>query len=176
VFSGAQFSSLLDGTIDVGFLRAPVPAGPLASRVLLNEPLVAVLPQEHVFAGQRSVELAALSDENYVSCPSMQGSSLRDAAVHACFSAGFIPRVVQEAPDTHTVVALVGAAVGVALLPASAEKLQLEGVVFLPVTGADVRVPIALAWRSSDPSPVLVGFLGVAAEILPTPSPEREGP
>lgn len=169
VFSGAQFSALLDGEIDVGFLRAPVPAGPLASRVLLNEPLVAVLPQEHRFAGQRSVDLAALADENFVSYPSMQGSSLRDAAVHACFSAGFIPRVVQEAPDTHTVVALVGAAVGVALLPASAEKLQLEGVVFLPVTGADVRVPIALAWRSGDPSPVLAGFLTVAEEILPSP-------
>jgi hypothetical protein len=41
--------------------------------------------------------------------------------------------------------------------------------VFRPVTGADVRVPIALAWRPNDPSPVLAGFLAVAAEVLPSP-------
>jgi DNA-binding transcriptional LysR family regulator len=171
VFSAAQVSALLDGQIDVGFLRAPVPAGPLASRVILNEPLMAVLPQDHPLADRPEVDLTALSGENFVTYPSMHGSALRDAAVHACFSAGFTPRVVQEAPDTHTVVALVGAAVGVALMPASAERLQIEGVVFTPIAGEiDVRVPIALAWRDGDPSPVLAGFLATAEEILPTPA------
>ncbi|WP_214368201.1 LysR substrate-binding domain-containing protein [Pseudonocardia sp. H11422] len=171
VFSGAQISALHDGTIDVGFIRAPVPA-PLAGRVLLDEPLVAVLPEEHPLAPRRYVALADLSEENFVTYPSRQGSSLRDTAMRACSTVGFAPRVVQEAPDTYTVVALVGAAVGVALLPASAERLQLEGVVFRPVIGADVQVPIALAWRAGDTSPVLTGFLAVAAAILPTP-PQR---
>lgn len=168
VFSGAQLSALVDGSIDVGFLRAPVPST-LASRILFDEPLVAVLPEEHPLAGSPSVALADLAGENFVSYPARQGSSLRDTALQACASVGFAPRIAQEAPDTYTVVALVGAAVGVALLPASAERLQLEGVVFRPVTGADVAVPIALAWRRDDPSPVLAGFLDVAARILPTP-------
>jgi DNA-binding transcriptional LysR family regulator len=168
VFSAAQLSALLDGSIDVGFLRAPVPP-PLASRMLMNEQLVAVIPEEHPLGARSSVALADLAEENFVSYPARQGSSLRDAAMRACAEVGFWPRVVQEAPDTYTVVALVGAAVGVALLPASAEKLQLEGVVFRPVTGADVQVPITLAWREGDPSPVLAGFLDVAAEILPSP-------
>lgn len=169
VFSGAHLDALTVGGIDVCFIRAPVPP-PLASRVLLDEDLVAVLPEEHRLARRSSVALADLAEEKFVSYPARQGSSLRDTAMRACTSAGFWPRVVQEAPDTHTVVALVGAAVGVALLPASAEKLQLEGVVFRPVTGADLRVPIALAWRRGDPSPVLGGFLAVAAAILPSPS------
>jgi DNA-binding transcriptional LysR family regulator len=176
VFSAAQVSALIDGQIDVGFLRAPVPAGPLASRVILNESLMAVLPQDHPLAGEPEVDLTALAHDNFVTYPSMQGSALRDAAVHACFSAGFTPRVVQEAPDTHTVVALVGAAVGVALMPASAETLQIEGVVFTPIAGGvDVRVPIVLAWRNGDPSPVLAGFLATAEEILPTPAPGPAG-
>ncbi len=173
VFSGAHVAALHDGRIDVGFLRAPVPSGPLASRVILNESLVAVLPAGHPLAHQREVALTDLSNENFVSYPSMQGSTLRDAAVHACYSAGFTPRVVQEAPDTHTVVALVGAAVGVALLPASAETLQFEGVVFAPIAGdVDVRVPIALAWRRHDRSPVLARFLATAEEVLPGPATE----
>ena len=111
-------------------------------------------------------------DDAFVSYVSMQGSALRDAAVHACFTAGFTPRVVQEAPDTHTVVALVGASVGVALMPASAETLQIEGVVFTPIAGGvDVRVPIALAWRQGDTSPVLANFLATAEEVLPSPAP-----
>jgi DNA-binding transcriptional LysR family regulator len=168
VFSGAQVSALLDGRIDVGILRSPVPP-PLASRTLLDEALVAVLPEEHALAARPSVALADLAEENFVSYPARQGSALRDTAMRACASVGFWPRVVQEAPDTYTVVALVGAAVGVALLPASAERLQFEGVVFRPVTGADVQAPIALAWRDGDPSPVLAGFLAVAAETLPSP-------
>lgn len=172
-FSSAQVGALYDGQIDVGFLRTPVPPGPLTSRIILNEALVAVLPEGHPLAHHREVALAELSDENFVSYPSMQGSTLRDAAVHACWSAGFTPRVVQEAPDTHTVVALVSAAVGVALLPASAETLQFEGVVFAPIAGdVDVRVPIALAWRRNDRSPVLARFLAIAEEVLPGPTPE----
>ena len=87
--------------------------------------------------------------------------------MRACADVGFWPRVVQEAQDTYTVVALVAAAVGVALLPASAEWLHFEGVAFRPVTGADVRVPVALTWRPADESPILAGFLAVAGAILP---------
>lgn len=168
VFSASHLDSLLAGSIDVCLIRAPVPAT-LASRVLLDEQLVAVLPEGHRLARRGSLELTDLAEEDFVSYPARQGSSLRDTAVQACSSVGFWPRIVQEAPDTHTVVALVGAGVGVALLPGSAEKLQLEGVVFRPVTGADMGAPIALAWRAGDPSPVLAGFLTVADEILPSP-------
>jgi DNA-binding transcriptional LysR family regulator len=168
VFSGPQISALLDGSIDVGFLRAPVPPQ-LIGRTLLGEELMAVLPADHPLAARASVPLVDLAEENFVSYPARQGSSLRDTAMRACSAVGFWPRVVQEAPDTYTVVALVGAAVGVALLPASAEKLQFEGVVFRPVTGADVGVPVTLAWRPGDESPVLQGFLQVAAETLPSP-------
>jgi DNA-binding transcriptional LysR family regulator len=166
VFSGAQFSALLDGGIDVGLLRAPVPP-PLASRTLLDEELVAVLPDEHPLAERAIVPLADLAEENFVSYPDRLGSNLREVAMRACAEVGFWPRVVQEAQDTYTVVALVAAAVGVALLPASAEWLHFEGVAFRPVTGADLRVPVALTWRAADDSPVLAGFLAVAAEIFP---------
>ena len=166
VFSGAQISALLDGGIDVGLLRAPVPA-PLACRTLLDEELVAVLPDEHPLAARPSVPLTDLARENFVSYPDRQGSNLRDVAFRACASVGFWPRVVQEAQDTYTVVALVAAAVGVALLPASAEWLHFEGVAFRPVTGADLRVPVALTWRPGDESPVLAGFLAVARETFP---------
>ena len=175
VFSGQQVSALLDNSIDVGFLRAPVPPEPLTGRVLLNEPLVAALPAEHQLARLDSVDLAAMADENFVSYPSLHGSSLRDAAFLACASVGFTPGVVQVAPDTHTVVSLVSAGVGVALLPASVESLRFEGVAYRSITGADVWVPICLAWRANDSSPVLAGFLTVADEILPD-APPRTAP
>jgi hypothetical protein len=119
------------------------------------------------------VALADLAEENFVSYPARQGSFLRDTAMRACSSVGFWPRVAQEARDTYTVVALVAAAVGVALLPESAEEPQFEGVVFRPVTGADVQVPIAVAWRDGDPSPVLADFLAVAAATPAHAGPTR---
>jgi DNA-binding transcriptional LysR family regulator len=174
-FSGPQEDALLDNRIDVGFLRHNVSSGLLASRPLFEEQLVATLPEQHHLAGREVVSIADLAGEDFVSYPPGQGSQLRQVFLAACSEAGFRPRVRQEAHDTHMVVALVSAEVGVALMPASVERFEVEGVVFRPLAERRHTLPVVLAWRAGDSSPVLGRFLDLSEEMFPSPAPEGAG-
>lgn len=88
----------------------------------------------------------------------------------ACESAGFTPRVVQEAPDSYTILALVAAGVGVTLTVTSVQHIQQNGLVYRPLVGPPIRLRAALAWRADNPSAALRAVLAVAEDALPTPA------
>lgn len=166
-FSGPHEEALLDHTIDVGFLRHPVSTSALTSRLILEEPLVAALPGDHPLAGEQSLSIGDLAEENFVAYPPGQGSSLRRVFFSACSDAGFRPRIIQEAEGTQMLVTLVSAEVGVAVLPDSVSRFGIEGVAFRPLTEQKHRLPVFLAWRSEDHSPALARFLEMSEEMYP---------
>jgi len=84
--------------------------------------------------------------------------------------AGFTPRVVQEAPDSYTILALVAAGVGVTLTLTSCQHVQQTGLVYRPLTGRATWLHSALAWRRDNPSAALTAVLCIAEEALPTPA------
>jgi DNA-binding transcriptional LysR family regulator len=89
-------------------------------------------------------------------------------------AAGFQPRIVQEAPDSYTILALVGAGVGVTLTVSSVQHIRIPGMVYRPLAGEPNVLEMALAWRADNPSAALRSVLAVAEEVLPTPEPTPE--
>jgi DNA-binding transcriptional LysR family regulator len=65
---------------------------------------------------------------------------------------------VHEAAETSTLLALVAAGLGVALVPESVRALRLDGVVYAQVTGTE-ELSLGLAWRTGDTSPLLARFV-----------------
>jgi DNA-binding transcriptional LysR family regulator len=88
-----------------------------------------------------------------------------DLVMDFCLRSGFTPRVAQEANQTHTVVGLVSAGIGVALVPASTQKIALAGVAYRPLREATPYAKTAVAWRRADASPVVAAFLDVARRV-----------
>ncbi|OLL71450.1 LysR family transcriptional regulator YnfL [Pseudonocardia sp. Ae168_Ps1] len=166
-YSGQALNDVADGRLDIGFAAVPVRTG-LDARVVRLERIVVALPDRHRLAGQESVALAELASEPFVSFPAAGGSAVRDAAHRACFDAGFTPRIAQEAPDSYTMLTLVGAEVGVALMVSSAQRIHTGHVVFRPLSDEPPALPIALAWRADNPSRALRAVLDVAERVLPT--------
>lgn len=154
----AQVEALLAGTLDVGLLRPPVHTPDLVVQVIRQEPLVVALPAEHPLVGDRPVPLADLAGDRFVSYPSHFRSVMHEATEAACRRAGFTPQVVQEAGETATLVSLVAAGIGVALVPASVQHLRITGATYRPLVDGG-EVALAVASRSGDPSPVLARFL-----------------
>ncbi|WP_250004732.1 LysR family transcriptional regulator [Actinoplanes sp. M2I2] len=169
-YAGAVLEAVADGTVDLGFVRMPVGRPGLRTRVIGNDELVCALPADHPLAGKDEIDLADLAYDPFVSLPANAGSTLRDAMMRACENAGFTPKVVQEAPDSTTVLALVSAGVGVTLTVGSAEHVCQGGLVYLPLRGRAVWLQAALAWRANNPSAALRAVLTVADQALPTPS------
>lgn len=173
-YTGEALGRIMDGSLDIGFVALPVRRGILA-RVVRLERLLLALPDSHPLAQRDEVEIAELAHESLVTFPVQRGSAVREAMVQACHEAGFAPRIVQEAPDSYNLLALVGAGMGVAVVVQSAQNIHLEHVVFRPLAGDVPVLPIALAWRSGNRSAALQAVLRVAERVLPTPG-EHGGP
>ncbi len=160
-----QFAALRRADIDAAFVRPPVTDAELASAVLLEEPLCVALPARHPLAGLRRVHAARLAAEPFVMFQRAPGLVLHDLVLGFCLQLGFAPRVVQEATQTHAVIGLVSAGIGVALVPASAQEIRLRGVVFRPLADRSPLVATALAWRRDDASPVCTAFVETARRV-----------
>jgi len=154
-----QVQALEAGRADIGFMRTPGATTPsLRFETLLREPIHAALPATHPLAGNAVVALSALKDEPFVASPRRLGQGFHDQLIQLCQSAGFVPRVAQEARQLQTVVALVAAGFGVALLPASLAQTAGVDVVFRPIA-ADAPAPLRhldllIGWNFERASPV----------------------
>jgi DNA-binding transcriptional LysR family regulator len=80
----------------------------------------------------------------------------------SCYkTAGVVPRIGQEAIQMQTIVSLVSAGMGIALVPLSLCHLRRTGVVYRALKGAEPAVETGLVWRTDEVSPVLAGFIDV---------------
>jgi DNA-binding transcriptional LysR family regulator len=157
-----QLAALRGGDIEVGLLRPPVRPAELEAETILAEPFVLALPSRHPLCVLRRVPAKRLAEEPFVMFPPQPGLVFHDLVMGFCLRAGFTPRVAQEAYQTHTVIGLVSAGIGVALVPASAQKIGLAGVAYRALREATPQSRTAVAWRRADASPVVAAFLDVA--------------
>ena len=127
------------------------------SRVLLRDPLVAVLPQSQKLKSKR-VRLADLANERFILFHRQGAPGVFDTIVGACRSQGFSPRVENEPNSMQTILSLVEAEEGVAIVPASTSNLRSNGVQFVRLA-PDLYLDLIVAWQLGEPSVVLRTFL-----------------
>ncbi len=147
-----QIESLEQGDIDVGFVRLPVERPDLVTVPVLEERLVAAIPQGMPYRKG----LASLRNEPFVVIARSVSSSFVDHLVRTCRVAGFNPRIVQEVNELFTVLNLVRGGVGVSLVPRSANLMHVPNVRLLDTGLDEAKWKIGLAWRKADPLDPLV--------------------
>jgi DNA-binding transcriptional LysR family regulator len=91
-----QFQRLRAGRLDVGFVRLPARDRRLAIVPVFREPLVAVLPEDHTLARQRTVSLRSLRDETFVLFPREHSPAYYDSLMEICRESNVEPKLVQE--------------------------------------------------------------------------------
>jgi DNA-binding transcriptional LysR family regulator len=156
-----QVEALEDGNIDVGFVRLPIERTELASVPVLQETLVVAVPRGMSYRGG----LAGLRKEPFVVMSRSLSASLFDHVVRTCRTAGFSPRIVQEASELFTVLNLVRAGVGVSLVPRAVSLMRVPGVRLMDTSLAEAKWKIGLAWRKLDESdPLVRNFVNLARQ------------
>ncbi len=155
--------ALSEGRLDAVFVR-PGSTGSeeFRHRVLSEEPLLAVMPSKHRLAKTSEVKLTDLRGDLFILFPREIGPSLFDAVVGACRKAGFEPKLGQPAPQFASIVQLVAAELGVSLVPASVQQMQVKGVVYKELMDVSAVAKLSLAWRRNDASPFLKNFISGA--------------
>jgi DNA-binding transcriptional LysR family regulator len=158
--------AVLKGRLDAAFVRSPVGLVPeLAVDPVLQEPMLAALPARHrLLARPRRLALTALAAEPFVLYRRPSGPGLYDAILAACREAGFSPVVAQEAPRLTATLSLVAAGLGVTLVPASLQRIAIEGVAYRPLARGPVA-PIHLALRRHGVSPTATRFRTLVGDL-----------
>lgn len=161
-----QVEALEKKWLDVGFVRPVVVPQALQIEQLLEEALVAVLPERHRLAGRPHVSLEELAGLPFVSIARSAAPGFDYMQARLFAQRGFTPDVVCEAPDPQAQLALVAAGLGVGLHIAPAVNCCERGVAFTALDGEVPTTPLALVWRRNDERALVQRFVETAREVV----------
>jgi DNA-binding transcriptional LysR family regulator len=163
----AQISALLNGRIDIGMVRMPISHPQLTNSPLFRERLVAATPRSVPF--QRKGGLASLRDRPFIFYPRAVSETFHGHVLAVCRCAGFTPRIVQEASELFTILSLVRAGLGVALVPSSAVRMRVPGVRLYELRMPEAEWTIGLAWNKVGEKRELISrFSAIISEVVKT--------
>ncbi|MEH3118143.1 MAG: LysR family transcriptional regulator [Methylorubrum populi] len=156
--SGEQILALEGNRIDLALLR-PSPAlaeGAIAAVPLARERLVLAVPRNHALAAGRAPTVRDLHGEPFVTWSPRGGRYFIDLLDALFEASGVRPRVVQRVNQVHAMLALVGAGLGVALVPEGVRGVRVADVALRSIRlPATARPELLLASRKDDPNPCL---------------------
>ena len=160
--TGYLKQELLGERLDIVLCFLPVVEDGLSAIQMLTTNLTIALPTAHRLAQQATLAVTDLSDEKFVAYPAGQGFHLRGAMEAECMRAGFRPSVVRESEASQTLLCLVAAGTGVALMPDDTESLLIDGVVFKPLPRGSIKLEHGIVWHKENTNPALRNLLDLA--------------
>lgn len=167
--SDVQVEALLNGQVDAGILIPTRPAFPQALdyRPLLREPLVVAVPSAWIDEDRLCVEDNVLQGDDWMEepliiFPARVSPAFHDLVLSFYRSRGRQPFIRQEAIQMQTIISLVSAGMGLALVPASLQHLARTDVCYLPLAVEPPYLETGLAWRKGDAAATLAAFISIA--------------
>ena len=163
--SDVQLEALRLGQIDLGLMIPPIPdklAEQLNYRAILSEPLILAAPADAPWLkskqGAAKLSLTDCQGQPLIIFPRKIAPTFYDAILGCFQQAGITPEIGQEAIQMQTIIGLVSAGMGIALVPQSVSNLKRPGVVYYDLVEKTPLVETGLAWRKDNHSPVLHAF------------------
>ncbi|SPB14012.1 LysR family transcriptional regulator [Caballeronia novacaledonica] len=148
-----QVKALESREIDLGVMRAQFFMHGIEFQRIAREPLQLAIPAQHPLATRRTIAARDLDALPFVMYSHDGGKYFHDLIAGLFAASGVQADYVQFIDQTHTIVALVRAGIGVAIVPASARELCFEEVVFRPLWTQDAHADIDLAWSEEQTNP-----------------------
>lgn len=151
--------------LDIAFLRGPLgqpPAG-IATQLFVRTPLVVALPADHRLAAQSRIAMDDLAQEAFIDLPDPPGVGLAHTLNALAARAGFTPRIALKAGSVMSILGLVGAGLGVSIVPALPTPAS-STVRLRPLDDAQSFTEVLLLTRSTIRSTVEKRFIAMAQE------------
>jgi DNA-binding transcriptional LysR family regulator len=172
--SDVQIAALIDGSIDAGILIPTRPALPpmLAYLPLVKEPLVAAVPEAWIADHRLVTDDGTIAGDDWMALPLIMFPERVSPDFHELVlgfyrSRNHEPRVRQQAIQMQTIISLVSAAIGIALVPASMRRLARTGVRYVEIAGQPPILETGLAWHKENDAPGLLSLIDTAMRMDP---------
>ncbi|CAI0921062.1 LysR family transcriptional regulator [Serratia quinivorans] len=157
--SERQYQLLLQGELQVGFVRLPV-STPLRATALLSDRLVLAAPT--ALALKAETIIGQFNTLPLLQLTPKRGRGLSEQSLRFIAAYQLVPNVVQQAGDIQTLLALVAAGIGVALLPRSVSHIIPVGIDILPLSGEQTEWQVGIAWNPQQVDVLRDNFIQVA--------------
>jgi DNA-binding transcriptional LysR family regulator len=162
-----QVQMLEAGSLDIGFFRLPIGAHSALDVVTVHrEPFVLVVPSAHKLAKRKRVRLREVSGQDFVMYERTYAPGFHDLIFGMLRDARIVPNVSQTAAEISTLISLVAAHMGVAILPASAVKHSVASVVACEIVDKIPVSEIGIAVSKRVRAAVVDNFRSFALEKL----------
>jgi DNA-binding transcriptional LysR family regulator len=157
-----QLEAIRSGRLDAGFVNFMPKADPDLEQLLVAiQHVELAAPKKHPLTKIKQLRLRDLTDTPFVWFPRWASPAFYDRLMHECYRGGLkSPRIVQEGLNEATILSLVSTGLGVGWVLGTARWRCPETVAILPVVDLNVPVPLTLAWRRDNTSPLLANFIG----------------
>lgn len=176
ILSGLQGKPLLEGEIDVGFVRCALDSFRLDSEILFEERFVVHVSRASPLAKRRSLRIKDLADEtlllpNRQFCPSMYDKTL-ELFAQAGMSPNVLPVPLTPSPNSDSQIVLVACRKGIFIMPDEACGRPHPGseVVCVPLDESDAKIAVSVTWRKNEESTAIVTFLESVRRVLRNPA------
>ena len=174
----AAVRDLAGGSLDIAYLRyatrPEIPPGFVLTEVM-REPLMLVVHQAHRLARRDDpVRLEEVAQEPFIHFSPRSDSALHEHVAAVCATAGFEPRIEQEANQNGSILALIGTGIGISILPRSLCRLTLPELRVLPIANPAATSRIWLAHRRRGGGPLLNTLVELALAQPPEGRPAND--
>jgi DNA-binding transcriptional LysR family regulator len=156
-----QLEAIRSGRLDAGFVNfMPKADADLDQLTVGIQQVELALPKRHPLARLEKLRLHDLTDAAFIWFPRRASPIFYDRLMHECYRGGLkSPRIVQEGLNEATILSLVSTGLGVGWVLGSARWRRPPTIAILPVVDLNMPVPLALAWRRDNTSPLLARFV-----------------
>lgn len=157
--SSEQAQALKQELIHLGFVHSLNQEETIQHRLLLSEEFICCMPKHHSLAQQKVLDLNQLKHDNFVLFPRSVAPHYYDQITAMCVNAGFSPHISYEIRNWLTIIELVEAGLGVALVPSSMKSLNKANVNFVNIKKNHIRSETFCIWKENSSSVPLQHFL-----------------
>ncbi|RMR02444.1 hypothetical protein ALP94_02242 [Pseudomonas savastanoi pv. glycinea] len=155
-----QHEAMRARRIDLGIVRSPLLQPGFATECLVREPFVLAVPSTHRLATAETVSVSDLDAEPFLMYSHAAYPPFNELLTGMFRSARVAPQYVQWLGSSLTILALVNAGMGLALVPRCAASVVFKGVTFRDIDlGEGVQSELHLIWRSDNDNPAFAMLL-----------------
>jgi len=149
--SASLLPKLASGALDVAIVRPPMTPQPsIEFDHLLREPTVVALPGNHPLTKRKRLQIVDLENVPLIVPSPRSRPHSYNLTMQLFLDASLQPNIVQQAQEKQTIVNMVSAEIGAAIVPYWTSRNAVQGVVFKPLVdgaGEQIReLPLAAAW------------------------------
>ncbi|MES2070981.1 MAG: LysR substrate-binding domain-containing protein [Pseudomonadota bacterium] len=166
--SDHQAADIDEGRADLGLIRLPIlrQYPDVVVQELFSEKLMVAVSQQHALAQRDSTDIASLREEYFVSIPHRDRGGLSYLVAGLCQAQGFFPKVARAISRKTSLLNLIDANMGIAIVPDSMQQVAPQGVCFLSLPAAEAKSVVGLIYRRDAPA-MIAKFIDALQREMP---------